>query len=164
MIPLSKNVVYSGNQLPAVWVNYMDIRLFLELLNGKMHRNGRLDEKLIFDLPTEAEWEYAARGGLKTEGYRISGGLYIDELAWYSGKADAEGPQAVGKKQPNELGLYDMSGNVDEWTKTSINGKYSVRGGHWNDEYNNCRISARKLVPRSTASNNLGFRLVIRKK
>ena len=161
---MPKDAAYVGDSLPVIWVSYYDVRLFLEALNGKLHRDGQLDEDLVFDLPDEAEWEYAARGGQKSQGFMISGGPFIDEVAWYASKTDTEGPQPVALKQPNELGLFDMSGNTDEWTTTSKSGKFSIRGGHWCDEYNNCRITARKWTSPFTKSNNLGFRLVIHPK
>ena len=161
---LPKDAAYAGDSLPVIWVSYYDVRLFLEALNGKLHRDGQLDEDLVFDLPDEAEWEYAARGGQKSQGFMISGGPFIDEVAWYASKTDTEGPQPVALKQPNELGLFDMSGNTDEWTTTSKSGKFSIRGGHWSDEYNNCRITARKWTSPFTKSSNLGFRLVIHPK
>ncbi|GAB1444009.1 formylglycine-generating enzyme family protein [Ignavibacteriales bacterium] len=74
-----------------------------------------------YRLPTEAEWEYAARGGNKSKGYKYSGSNKLDEVGWYGGFSNngnrerEEGTSEVGKKLPNELGIYDMSGNVDEW-------------------------------------------------
>ena len=67
-----------------------------------------------FRLPTDAEWEFAARGGLKSRGYVFSGSNNIDDVAWYNGNSDIE-YHDVGTKDPNELGIYDMSGSVPEW-------------------------------------------------
>ena len=95
---------------PVEHVKWNDSQVFIKKLNTMLHSqlNG-----WSFRLPTEAEWEFAARGGSKTRGYRYSGSNNIDDVAWYGGKYKY-GPDEVGTKCPNELGLYDMSGNVWE--------------------------------------------------
>ena len=75
-----------------------------------------------FRLPTEAEWEYAARGGQRSRGYRYSGSYNLDEIGWHEGNADHK--REVGTKKPNELGLYDMTGNVDEWCQDKLGTDY----------------------------------------
>lgn len=157
--------MYRDEEKPVIWVNYYDIRLFLERLNGTMHRGERLPTNEFFDLPTEAEWEYAARGGLKSKGYRLSGGLYIDELGWYGEKVDEPGPQRVRQRMANELGLYDMSGNVNEWTQTrNKDGKWILKGGSYREDSLKCRITSRRVVTAFTRSDYDGFRLVLRSK
>ena len=106
---------YKGDNLPVESVSWDDCQEFISKLN-------RITGK-TFRLPTEAEWEYAARGGKKSRGYRYSGSNNYSDVAWYydnSGKR----PHAVGTKQPNELGIYDMTGNVCEWCQDRY-GKYS---------------------------------------
>ncbi len=93
---------------PIVNVSYDDAVAYCDWLSDK---TGEL-----YRLPTEAEWEYAARGGKQSKGYKYSGGQSIDMTGWYNGNSNKQ-TQAVAQKRPNELGLYDMSGNVWEWCK-----------------------------------------------
>ncbi len=89
---------------PVEWVSWYDCQDFIAKLNELTGRH--------FRIPSEAEWEFAARGGNKTHGYAYAGSDDIDKVAWHRGNSDMTHP--VGKKKPNELGLYDMSGNVSE--------------------------------------------------
>ena len=127
-------------------------------------------------LPTEAEWEYAARGGSKSKGYRYSGSNDLDAVGWYDNNSDDK-THPVAQKQPNELGLYDMSGNVWEWCSDWY-GSYSsspqnnpqgpnsgsrrvLRGGSWSSIVRYCRVAMRTGGPPDGGGFHPGFRLVL---
>jgi formylglycine-generating enzyme required for sulfatase activity len=126
-------------------------------------------------LPTEAEWEYAARGGNKTQNNKYAGSNSIDEIAWYGDNSD-DRTHYVGEKKPNELGLHDMSGNVYEWCldwydldlpkgdnpKGPSKGDMKIiRGGDWGRNPTYCRTSFRTMSAPSSGHNFLGFRVIV---
>jgi len=126
-----------------------------------------------YRLPTEAEWEYAARGGNKSKGYKYAGSDDVDKVAWYRYNPGFK-TQEVGKKVPNELGIYDMSGNVWEWCSDWY-GNYSSsaqtnpynnsgsdrvnRGGSWGSDAAYSRVANRGYSSRGDSSDYLGFRI-----
>jgi formylglycine-generating enzyme required for sulfatase activity len=150
---------FEGDNLPVEQVSWNDCKTFISKLNSLTGEN--------FRLPTEAEWEYAARGGNKSRGYKYSGSNSLGDVAWYDGNSGNK-PHPVASKSPNELGIYDMSGNVWEWTSdiygsyssSSRSGSYRVyRGGSWFSDAGRCRVSNRYFDGPSITSGSLGFRL-----
>ena len=157
------NVTSDKGHLPIESIDYDEACEFVKRLSQMTN--------IHFSLPTEDEWEYAARGGKKSKGYKFSGGNDIDEVAWYRGNSDGT-THPVGLKKPNEIGLYDMSGNVWEWTETPaysygheipLNKNCFIRrGGSWWHESMNCRVSRRYASNRDKKTSGLGLRVVIR--
>ena len=160
---------WQGDNLPVHSVSWnFDVQEFLKKLNQLTGKT--------FRLPTEAEWEYAARGGNKSQGYKYSGSNDVDEVAWYYYNNN-EKPYAVGTKKANELGLYDMNGNVYEWCQDWWNGSYySVspqfnptgpeegdekvsRGGCFDSLARTCTTTYRRRSSATGRSEYTGFRL-----
>ncbi len=159
---------FKGDNLPVECVSWDDCQTFINRLNSYTGRN--------FRLPTEAEWEFAARGGNYSRHYKYSGSNYISDVAWYDGNSSNR-THPVGTKQANELGLYDMSGNVWEWCSDWY-GSYSsysqndptgpnsgsfrvLRGGCWFIFASHCRSSYRYYNSPGYRNINLGLRLVL---
>ena len=113
-----------GDQKPCNGQWYSEILQFIAELNNFLHNNGTLAAGKNFMLPTEAQWEWAARGGVKSHGYTYAGSNNINEVAWYSLNSDYV-VHDVKLKAPNELGLYDMSGNAFEATTDNFSMDYS---------------------------------------
>ena len=160
---------FKGSNLPVEDVSWEDCQAFITKLNALTGKT--------FRLPTEAEWEYAARGGINSQGFKYSGSNTVDDVAWYRDNS-SDKPHPVATKAPNELGIYDMSGNVWEWCSdwdssyTSASqtnptgpdsGSYRMdRGGSWGNEVWYCRVSYRfnmKYTP--TLRGTLGLRLAL---
>lgn len=153
--------------LPVENVSWDDCQTFIEKLNILTGRD--------FSLPTEAEWEYAARGGVKNGDYIFSGSDNLHFCGWYADNTTA--PCLVTTKAPNELGICDMSGNVAEWchdwygmydsiSRENPIGQLSgtkrvVRGGGWNSPESDCRNTARSSQYPYYKSSAIGFRLAL---
>ena len=166
---MGTNPSYSkGNKKPVEKVSWNDCQEFITKLNNLTGKN--------FRLPTEAEWEYAARGGNKSKGYKYSGSNTIDNVAWYTDNSSSQ-THDVKTKQANELGIYDMSGNVYEWcqdwygsyssgSQTNPTGPASgyyrvLRGGGWDDFARDCRVSIRYYNNPDHRSSHYGLRLAL---
>ena len=159
---------FKGDDLPVEQVSWNDCQDFISKLNAMTGKR--------FRLPSEAEWEYAARGGKKSRGYQYSGSNTLGDVAWYEGNSGSK-THAVGTKQPNELGIYDMTGNVYEWCQDwygsyssspqtnpigAVSGSCRVyRGGCWVSSARNCRTSYRGRRTPDFRYGFLGLRLVL---
>ncbi len=167
---------FTGDLRPVEQVSWDDCQTFITKLNQMTGKH--------FRLPTEAEWEYAARGGNQSQGYKYAGSNTVGDVAWYYDNSSAlgssnpdYGTHPVATKAPNELGLYDMSGNVYEWcqdwydsyssdAQTNPTGPASgfgrvYRGGGWINYAGGCRVSYRGNGTPSFAGSSLGLRLAL---
>lgn len=198
---------FKGSKRPVERVNWYDVVEFCNKLSDKeslqkaytidkikKDMNNRCSDDLMkwivkcdFDangyrLPTESEWEYAARGGKKSMGYEYSGSNNLNDVGWYGAsnnsgnRTKAEGTSEVGRKQPNELGLHDMSGNVWDWcwdwdgdyssvSQTNPRGQNSgymrvIRGGSWGYSASYCRVAGRYNEVTIKKNGGQGLRLV----
>ena len=159
---------FKGDDLPVEMVSWDDCQEFISKLNSITGKK--------FRLPTEAEWEYAARGGNKSRSYQYCGSNNISDVAWYGNNSENK-THAVGSKQANELGIYDMIGNVWERCQDWY-GKYSglsqtdpagaargdfrvIRGGGWYNDARDCRSSYRDINTPGNRYDYLGLRLVL---
>ena len=157
--------LFESPRHPVDAVTWEEAMTFCQHLTERERAAGRLPAGLVYRLPTEAEWEYAARGGQVSRGFLYSGANEPDAVAWYGGQG---GPctQMVGCKEPNELGLYDLSGNVFEWCLDDFAGPGAgdqkvIRGGSWANIADNCLLNVRLGAPAGESSRTLGFRLAL---
>ena len=166
---------FKGDNYPVYYINYEDCQQFLTKLNQMTGQQ--------FRFPTEAEWEFAAKGGVKSKGYTYAGSNTIDDVAWYKVNSEGNfsspdyGIHQVKAKKANELGLYDMSGNVWEWCHDWFNSysSYSqtnptgpttgshrvIRGGSWRYDATSCRVANRSCYAPSNLFDYLGLRLAL---
>lgn len=165
------HLAFQGGKRPMERVSWDDTQEFLERMKTKTGYS--------FRLPSEAEWEYAARGGNYRLGCQYAGSDRLKEVGWYEDNSHSE-TKPIGHKMPNELGLYDMSGNVEEWCADDWHGGYEAapqegtawievergssrvfRGGAWGDLPQHCRSAYRINWTPDYRDDYLGFRLAL---
>lgn len=164
------SMIHGKKTLPADCVKWDMCQDFICALNEI------LEYRFEIRMPTEAEWEFAARGGNKSKGCKYSGSDNLDEVAWYGSNAEGK-THPVATKKPNELGIYDMSGNLWEWCQDWM-GHYQpeeqtnpagpdegthriMRGGSWTYDQNFCRVSRRNYISNVIGVSNCGLRLAM---
>lgn len=164
----NNNSYFKGFNLPIENVSWDDCQQFIHKLNQLTSKK--------YSLPTEAQWEYAARGGIMSNGYIFAGSNNLNDIAWHLGNSGGK-TNTVGQKNPNELGLYDMCGNVWEWCLDwyeSYSDDFQInpigpsygsmrvfRGGSWFNLSDNCRVAYRNSVIPNYKYYYLGLRLVL---
>ena len=151
---------FKGADRPVETVSWDDCQAFLKTLNATPAAKA---SGLVFRLPEEDEWEYACRAGATGKYCKLADGTEITketlgEVAWFFMNSD-DGTSPVGQKKPNAFGLYDMHGNVDEWTATADGERRVRRGGCWVYSAGGCESSYRSRSSPSYRDNDLGFRL-----
>jgi formylglycine-generating enzyme required for sulfatase activity len=170
---------FPGDDRPVEMVSWNDAQDFLQKLN-ELTRGSR-PEGHLYRLPTEAQWEYAARGGpYHTDGYQYAGSDELKEVGWFEANSGSE-TRPVGQKYANQLGLYDMCGNVWEWCEDDWHNNYRgapgndaawidrpergsnrvVRGGSWAYAALDCRAACRYFIEPGFRLGTLGFRLAL---
>ena len=155
---------------PVIHVSWDDATRYCQWLSSQ---TGKL-----YRLPTEAEWEFAAKGGSKSNGYTYSGSNEITNVAWINDNSNGQ-THEVGQKQANELGIYDMTGNVWEWCSDWYDSNYYasspaenptspatgssrvIRGGGWGNSAQYCRVANRDFFAPGHRGSDVGFRLVL---
>jgi formylglycine-generating enzyme required for sulfatase activity len=165
---------FAEDQHPVICVSWNNAAAFCRWLTERERAAGRLPQGYLYALPTEVEWEYAARGGTNSRQFTYAGGNAPDAVAWHAANSGGA-TQATGRKTANEIGAFDMSGNVSEWCHDWYTADDSgqnpsgssaapgcvVRGGSWQDPPERCRCSSRASADPGAAHMARGFRVVL---
>ncbi|HNL39237.1 MAG TPA: formylglycine-generating enzyme family protein [Saprospiraceae bacterium] len=171
---------FKGDLRPVETVSWVDAQGFIKRLNSATEESRKKQGLGPYRLPTEAEWEFAARGGAYPEGYLYAGSDKLKEVGWYDENSNNQ-TQDVGLLMGNELGLYDLSGNVYEWTEDHWHENYKdnppadgsawlsadpraprvVRGGYYFYNAGGCRVSYRDRNAPGIRNDGIGFRLAL---
>ena len=168
---------FKGDNLPVETVTWYDAVMYCNKLSEKKgiekyysikdikrNENTITEASVVivggngYRLPTDEEWVWAAKGGKESKGYIYSGSNDIDEVAWYYYNSGSE-THPVGEKKPNELGLYDMSGNVWEWNETAEGSDRYLRGGTWTNYAYTCEVGSQYNYNANNRYFFLGFRV-----
>ncbi len=178
-ITLNNPSFFRGDDRPVEQVTWYDACAFIKMLNNLTQSSRPKD--LTYRLASEAEWEYAARGGkYHEEGYKYAGSDRMKDIGWFGENSGGE-TKPVGLKKPNQLGLYDMSGNVWEWCEDDWHNNYEgapknsfawvnsperrahrvYRGGSWLLEAQYCRVAYRGNFEPGRRDSGIGFRLAL---
>jgi formylglycine-generating enzyme required for sulfatase activity/TolB-like protein/tetratricopeptide (TPR) repeat protein len=172
--------VREGSGYPATWMNWGDAELFCEAITEREHAAGRLPREWEYSLPTEAQWEYAARAGVKTRFQFAGSDDSLADHAWTASNAQDKGePYAheIGRKKANPWGLYDLHGNVQEWCRDAYTARLAggkdplendgsaacavVRGGDWQHGAAAARLARRESLLRSRRDGTIGLRVAV---
>ena len=167
----------SADNFPVIDVNWFDVvkwcnarsekegKTAVYTVSGQIYKTGQSDPTVNsasangYRLPSDKEWEWAARGGVRSKGYTYSGSNTISEVGWTLENSN-DGTKAVGTKQANELGIYDMSGNVWEWCEDVANtSDRRIRGGSWGNSADGAAVAYRNCFIPVNRFNDFGFRL-----
>ncbi|MCD8483629.1 MAG: formylglycine-generating enzyme family protein [Verrucomicrobia bacterium] len=172
-----RNTFADNEQNPVVGVSYNDAMAFAQWLTEQEKRAGRLPEGYVYTLPSESQWEYSVRAGTTTRFYTGNTDQDLERAAWFSNNS-GRSTQPVGLKTPNNWGLYDMHGNVTEWTRTAMTSRHPggtvvdfhgrpsgwrmiLRGGGWNSDARFCESGNRNSWGPDARSDTIGFRLAL---
>ena len=156
--PSKFNDGWSAGLRPVENISWDDCQQFLDKLN-ETDSEPKLGLHGKFRLPTNDEWEYAGRADTNTKWYNSDRDSDLDDVAWHAGNSGAS-TREVGQKTPNNWGLYDVHGNVAEWTSSMQDQKYCTRGGSWLLESESTSFASKRYFARDKKSDSIGVRIV----
>lgn len=150
---------FKGMDLPVECVSYRDAVAFCEKLTARERASGRISVAQRYRLPTSEEWKHACHAGTTTQYYTGDSETDLERAGWYEGNSGGK-THPVGQKEPNAFGLYDMHGNVEEWTSSGyIPSSRLIMGGNWDSHW--CYCADPKKMNTEYSNGGLGFRVVL---